>query len=273
MTTTIVSQSNNTSRSFIDSHMDHPALIECTVGNVVAFSRRCPGRDVNDDSAAVIETESGDVVLVVADGMGGGPAGHKASMIAVESVVGSVNAAATEGEMRPAILDGIESANRQVLDLGIGAATTLAVVEICNGTARAYQVGDSMILMVGQRGREKWKSTSHSPVGYAIESGMLDETEAMHHEDRHFVSNMVGSEDMHIEIGPMRHLARRDTVIVASDGLTDNLHLDEIIRLGRIGKPMDRVDKLAFLSVRRMNEQSSSQPGKPDDLTVLMFTR
>ena len=272
MTTTAESQSNNTARLFIDSHMEHPAFLECTVGNVVAFSRGCPGHAINDDSAAVIETDAGHVVLVVADGMGGGPVGHKASVIAVESVVRSVSNGSTDDEMRPAILDGIETANRQVLELGVGAATTLAVVEICNGLARAYQIGDSMILIIGQRGCEKWKSISHSPVGYAIESGMLDESEAMHHEDRHFVSNMVGSEDMHIEIGPTRRLARRDTVIVASDGLSDNLHLDEIIRLGRIGKPMDRVDKLTLLSTRRMNEQCRSQPGKPDDLTVLMFT-
>ncbi len=132
-----------------------------------------------------------------------------------------------------------------------------------------------MILMVGQRGVEKWKSTSHSPVGYAIESGMLDEVDAMHHENRHFVSNMVGSDDMHIEIGPARRLSRRDTVIVASDGLSDNLRLDEIVRWGRIGKPVERVSKLAAISAKRMRDAfrgNVGEPGKPDDLTILMFT-
>ena len=275
MKTSAISHANDTTRLFLGVDMKQPEHIACVAGNVVALSRTCPGVDINDDCAAVIETESGDIVLVVADGMGGGPVGHKASLIAVESVARSVNEAATDSDLRPAILDGIESANRHVLELGVGAATTLSVVEIRNGIARAYQVGDSMILMVGQRGLEKWKSTSHSPVGYAIESGMLDEADAMHHENRHFVSNMVGSDDMHIEIGPARHLSRRDTVIVASDGLSDNLRLDEIVRWGRIGKPVERVSKLAAMSAERMRDAfrgNVGEPGKPDDLTILMFT-
>ncbi len=36
---------------------------------------------------------------------------------------------------------------------------------------------------------------------------MLDEDEAMNHEDRHVVSNMIGAEDMHIELGPVVKLA------------------------------------------------------------------
>ena len=39
-----------------------------------------------------------------------------------------------------------------------------------------------MTIIVGQRGVLKWKSTPHSPVGYAIESGMMDEDEAMTHD-------------------------------------------------------------------------------------------
>lgn len=112
----------------------------------------------------------------------------------------------------------------------------------------------------------------HSPVGYAIESGMLNETDAMHHDERHIVSNIVGSRAMHIDIGPSQPLAVRDTVIVASDGLYDNLHLDEIIQLGRSGDLRKRIIKLAELSTERMKQEDANQPGKPDDLTVLMYT-
>ena len=40
-------------------------------------------------------------------------------------------------------------------------------------------------------------------------------------------------------------LLPRDTVVVASDGLFDNLHLDEVIEHGRSGKPIDRMNGLA----------------------------
>ena len=139
-------------------------------------------------------------------------------------------------------------------------------------TARAYQVGDSVTLVIGQRGAIKWKSTSHSPVGYAIESGMLDEADAIHHDQLHVVSNLVGCRSMHIDVGPSQPLAPRDTVIVASDGLSDNLQLDEIVRLGRSGKLLGRIEKLAQLTADRMSLAEPGCPGKPDDLTLLMYT-
>ena len=164
--------------------VDEPAeLIPVSGGVVIALCHRCPGRiDPNDDSAAVIQTSTGATVLVVADGMGGGPLGHKASAIAVELIAENV-LASTGDDLRPAILDGIEAANEAILDLEVGAATTVAVVEIQQGRARGYHVGDSQSVIFGGRGAVKWKSTPHSPVGYAIESGMLAESDAMHHED------------------------------------------------------------------------------------------
>jgi serine/threonine protein phosphatase PrpC len=259
-------------KHFIDSDTQSAEVVPTRDGNVVALCRRCPGREeCNDDSAAVVETESGAVILIIADGVGGGPLGHKASAIAVESITESITNFDGD-DLRSAILNGIESANREILEMGVGAATTVSIVEIQNRIARGYQVGDSQTLIVGQRGAIRWKSTPHSPVGYAVESGMLDESDAMHHEERHVVSNLVGSREMHIEIGPAVSLSQRDTVIVGSDGLYDNLHLEEVIAKGCAGKPANRVTALADLATLRMGQSDPSQPGKPDDLSILMFT-
>ena len=259
-------------KMYVETDMQHPESLQLAAGSITALCRRCPGKtEPNDDCAAVVQVRSGGIALVVADGVGGCPWGHKASAIAVHAIAEQLHANDNVSDLRPAILDGIEQANREVLDLGVGAATTLAVVEIQNGSARGYQVGDSMILVIGQRGALKWKSTPHSPVGYAIESGMLDEAEAMSHDERHVVSNLVGSRNMHIEIGPTRPLAPRDTVIVGTDGLFDNLHLEEVIEHGRIGNPTDRVAALVTLASARMVGSEDALPGKPDDITVLMY--
>ena len=270
MSTTIA---RPTRHLYVDSDMDSPEFLRMTGGNVVAISRKCPDKiEPNDDTAAVVETAAGAIVMIVADGVGGSPLGYKASAIAVEAVADSIRAAEPAGDLRPAILDGIESANQIILDLGIGAATTIAVVEVIDGKARAYHVGDSMTLIIGQRGAMKWKSTPHSPVGYAVESGMLDEADAMHHDDRHIVSNLVGSRSMHIEVGPIRDLAPRDTIIVGTDGLFDNLHLSEVIQHSRSGKLLARMTHMIELAATRMHQTSANVPGKPDDLTVLLYT-
>ncbi len=258
---------------YVESDMSTAEVVSVPHGQVAVLCRRCPDKfEPNDDSCAVVQTASGGVVLIVADGVGGGPLGYKASSIAVETVSESVQQAEPMADLRPAILDGIERANREILELGIGAATTLSVVEIQDGIARAYQVGDSMTLIIGGRGTMKWKSTLHSPVGYAVESGMLDEAAAMHHNDRHLVSNLVGCRDMHIEIGPARVLSPRDTVVVGSDGLFDNLQLAEVVARAKSGKLLARINALTELATERMSHGSTEVPGKPDDLTVLVYT-
>jgi serine/threonine protein phosphatase PrpC len=175
--------------------------------------------------------------------------------------------------LRTAILNGLETANGRVQSVGIGTATTLAVVEVVDYTVRPYHVGDSMILVVGQRGKIKLQTTSHSPVGFAVEAGLLDEIEAMHHEDRHLVSNVIGSAEMTIEIGTSLRLAPRDTVLLASDGLFDNLFIQEIVDRIRKG-PLDQaVERLATDSRRRMLQPEPGSPSKPDDLTIVALRR
>ena len=124
--------------------------------------------------------------------------------------------------LRAEILDGIEWANRKVTDLGLGAATTLAVSEIQYEVVRPYHVGDSMIHITGGRGKVKPQTVSHSPVGFVVESDMLDESDAMHHADRHLVSNLIGIPDMRIEVGSTLAMSSQDTLLLASDGLCDN---------------------------------------------------
>jgi serine/threonine protein phosphatase PrpC len=242
-------------------------------GLATVLSVRGPDkRTPNEDAAAILPFDDRTAVLVVADGMGGGRAGEQASALAVRALADSIDRAAQEGQpLRTAILNGIDTANQEIQQLGIGAATTLAVVEINERTVRPYHVGDSLILATGQRGKIKLQTVSHSPVGFAVEAGVLDQDEAMHHRDRHVVSNMVGMPDMRIEVGSALPLAARDTLLVASDGLADNLHVDEIVERIRKGPLRSVVMQIAADVFRRMVEPERRQPSKPDDLTLIAF--
>jgi len=170
-------------------------------------------------------------------------------------------------------LNGIEAANLAVQELGNGSATTLTVVTIEGLTARAYQIGDSEAMVVGQRGLVKMQTTAHSPTGFAVEAGFLDEREALHHEDRHLVSNFLGTTDMRIDVGTEVQLKPRDTVLLASDGLMDNVHSDEIIQRIRKGPLDEAVARLVSLANHRMAGESAGQPCKPDDLSLIVFRK
>jgi serine/threonine protein phosphatase PrpC len=175
--------------------------------------------------------------------------------------------------LRTAILNGIEAANAAVLALGMGSATTLTVVTIEGLLVRTYHIGDSEALIVGQRGMIRSQTMAHSPTGFAVEAGFLDQEDALHHEERHLVSNFLGTSNMRIDMGAEVHIRPRDTVLVASDGLTDNLHLHEITGLIRKGPLPAAIDGLISLVRRRMTVESAHQPSKPDDLSIILFRK
>jgi serine/threonine protein phosphatase PrpC len=173
--------------------------------------------------------------------------------------------------LRGAILNGIEAANQSVRELGCGAATTLALVEIQGRSIRPYHVGDSVILLTGQRGKLKLQTIPHSPIGYAVEAGLMKEEEAIHHEERHVISNVIGAEQMRIEMSAPVEMALRDTLVLASDGLLDNLLPGEIVEIVRSGPLNVAVSDLVSEAHRRMTSQNGSAPSKPDDLTVIAY--
>ncbi len=260
-------------KTILDANMTVPGEFELAGGIAAAFSSRCPDHDgSNEDSAAVIDVGGSAGVIIVADGLGGSAAGAAASAAAVKQVCKSVEKVAGNGGLlRTAILDGFEHANEAVRAIGVGAGTTLAVIEVQDGAMRPYLVGDSAILLVGNRGKIKYQSVAHSPIGYGVEAGLIAEKDAMHHEDRHIVSNVIGTSDMHIEIGPTLKLAKRDTLIAMSDGLSDNLHAEEIVERIRKGPIIAAAQRLADNARARMAEPAKTKPSKPDDLTFVVF--
>ena len=244
-------------------------------GHATVFTHRSPEKQTaNEDCIALIPYDRDTGILVIADGLGGLPSGHTASHTAVQSLLDAIRTAREQGvSLREAILDGFEHANKAILDNASGSATTLAVCEIQASRIRPFHVGDSMILLTGQRGRMKIQSVAHSPIGYAVESGLLDIDEAVHHEERHLISNVVGAKDMRIEIGAARKMAMRDTLLIASDGLFDNLYVDEIVEIIRKGKLEDAAQKLLQLARQRMLSPEEGQPNHPDDLSFILFRK
>lgn len=261
--------------TFVDRnmHLPHAPTASTPYGTIAWLCRPSPGGDhPNEDAAAVVEHEGG-VVLIVADGFGGHPEGDKASGIAVEVVAETVAGASVSdrSSLRVPILDGFERANQAVYDLRVGAATTLAVVELSADSARAYHAGDSEILITGQRGKLRFRSVSHGPVAAAVEAGLIEAKDAMFHEARHIVTNHIGLEELRIEIGPIVSLRQRDTVLVASDGVFDNLSPDEIVDCIRAGSLDECALWLAERTAKRMTDPAGGEPSKPDDTTFILY--
>jgi serine/threonine protein phosphatase PrpC len=248
--------------------------IDCQIGTAIIYTGKAPEKSDNEDSCAVYQLEPNACVLAVADGMGGLAMAQTASEIVVASLGRELQKSVhQENSYRDTILNGIETANSEINQLGVGAGSTTAVVEIVDNIVRPYHVGDSKILIVGGKGKIKLETISHSPTEYAVESGYLEAIDALEHEERHYVTNMLGAKDMRIEIGSPVKLASRDTMVIGSDGLFDNMHIHEIVDTVRKGPLPAVMDKLIQTCKERMSNPAESLPSKKDDLTIILYRK
>ena len=248
-------------------------------GQMVVFSQKCPtrGSAPNEDSALIIQLNDETGVLAVADGVGGEAAGNRASRCVADQMIEAfsqvdVDERSSDRGLRAEILDAIEAANQEILSWGIGAGATLIAVELSDDSIRPYHAGDSGVMLISNRGNVKFVTVGHAPVAQAIEIGLIHEEEGLVHEDRNLIDNCLGSTEMRIEIGPPVRMAKRDTLLLASDGLLDNLAQQEIATIVCKGNLSDRITELVNLAIDRMTEESEDHvPSKPDDLTVVAF--
>lgn len=225
-----------------------------------------------EDAIGIVPLNGDAIVLLVADGVGGLPTGWKASGLVLEHIRDELaKSEKDDARRRTAILDGIEKANRTMLDLGTGTSTTLVAAIVRNQQVRTFHIGDSSAWICGQRGVMKLRTTPHSPIGMALEAGFVDEKEALHHEDLSLVSNVIGSADMRIEIGSYQSLAPKDTLLIASDGLFDNVTESEIVEIIRTGSIGECLLQLHDLTSKRMAGAHKNKPSKPDDFSAILF--
>lgn len=243
-------------------------------GTVAVRSLRGPDKDgPNEDAAALIPVGNDSIVLAVADGVGGLPGGSEASTLAVETLQRWLAKLSDGDGLREAILNAVEAANVKLVTAGKRAATTLVVAEITRRQLRCYHVGDSELIVVGQRGRIKQRIIAHSPTGFAVEAGLLDEEEAVQHEQRHVLFNVIGAPNMRVDISSSIELALRDTVLLTSDGVLDNLYVDEIVEIIRAGPLPRAADRLIEATRERMANSKGTEPSKPDDATIVLYRR
>ncbi len=246
----------------------HPALFK-DLPQLLYYSKKSPvGDSFNEDALGIFVVENG-YVLAVADGAGGYPKGEEAAekiLLNLKNCFENKNF--NISNLRSHIVDTIDQTNRELLSSGIGARTTLTLVEVVKNKARCYQVGDSTAIICGQKGKLKYRSTAHSPVGYGIEAGLIDEKDALTHPDLHFISNLLGESEMKIEIGPEVELNPNDSIFIASDGIFDNFSADMVVELIRKGN-IEEISRSILNDIEK--NIYSKEDSKKDDICFILF--
>lgn len=237
-------------------------------GVIAASSTPSPERPgSNEDALLVMPVGDNGTLLAVADGCGGMPAGDRASAVVI-SALASAMSEAVGSDLTSAVLAGFDQANSEVAWLRMGAGSTLTAVFVLDRVARVFHAGDSPAMVVGQRGAIRFAALSHSLVGFGVEAGLLSADEAQNHEDGGVVLNVLGFPEMFVHVGPPIELRPMDTVVVASDGLADNVPIDQIVDACRVGTALEAVERLTALASHAMRK---SPTGHADDLSIALY--
>lgn len=248
--------------------------LEGPFGVAVAHVEPSPDRGPEiegQDAAALIPIPDG-LVLAVADGVGGVRGGALASQLAMETLCDALITADDLGA-REAIMDTFDQTDAAAYASAAVGSTTLLVAEVRGDTLRTYNTGDSEAVLIGGRGKIKLRTVAHSPVGYQVAAGVLRDDEALHHEMRHYITNVVGTGEMRIDVGPRTPLAARDTLVMGSDGLFDNVSIEEVVAVVTQGALDAAAENLISLVRRRMEMPGMDEPSKPDDLSLVLYRR
>jgi PPM family protein phosphatase len=205
-------------------------------------------------------------LFAVADGMGGAKAGEVASGLAAGALKEG-GGDGVSGEER--VVELIQEANRRVFRRaredreasGMGTTMTLALVE--SDRVIFGHVGDSRAYLI-REGQIEQLTDDHSLVAELVRSGRLSPEEAESHPQRSVITRAVGTEaDVDVDIFSIRP-EPGDLFLICSDGLTDMVDDETIIRA--VEKHRENLDEAAKALVGAAN-----RVGGEDNITVVFF--
>jgi serine/threonine protein phosphatase PrpC len=205
-------------------------------------------------------------LFAVADGMGGAKAGEVASGLAAGALKEG-GGDGMSGEDR--VVELIQEANRRVFRRanedreasGMGTTMTVALVE--QDRVIFGHVGDSRAYLI-REGEIEQLTDDHSLVAELVRSGRLSPEEAESHPQRSVITRAVGTEaDVDVDTFSIEPEAG-DLFLICSDGLTDMVDDETIIRA--VEKHRENLDEAAKALVGAAN-----RVGGEDNITVVFF--
>jgi serine/threonine protein phosphatase PrpC len=222
---------------------------------------------LNQDCLGIYDKDGFCTVLVVSDGMGGHSGGEKASRIICETISDYMNSHSKDESLREMLLNAIEESDIKVKELKIGAGATLTAVIIHKGKAQFFNIGDSASFLIGSRGKIKYKTIEHSPLGYGIESGLIphENSEEAELVEGNIVSNGIGFETVRIELSQKIDLNDGDIIALMSDGVSEHFVTDQISELASTGLFEERLS--GYLSLAEKDPESYFA----DDNSLILF--
>ena len=197
-------------------------------------------RKLNQDTVYSCEHPLGNLnnLFIVADGMGGHKAGDYASAYTVKAIEREVEVCEDRSPIK-ILREAITVANMEIYEKAsteadfAGMGTTVVAATISDDTLYVANVGDSRLYLIDKAITQVTKD--HSLVAELVRKGSLDATQAKAHPDKNIITRAIGAASsvdidfFEVELSP------GDIILMCTDGLTNMVDDDEILRIVRTG--------------------------------------
>jgi protein phosphatase len=211
----------------------------------------------------VVEPSQG--IVVVADGMGGAPAGDLASALAVQEVAKGLHSGKDMAES-------VRLANEKIQDAaearpafsGMGTTLTALKISFDTGDYVIGHVGDSRAYLLSSSGFHQL-SRDHTMVRDMVDAGKIPPSAEREHPLGHILSRALGT-DTDIEVDVVEGNAEPgDAFLLCSDGLVKVMDEEEV-RGWLERTPAEPLETLVDSIVDEANRR-----GSPDNVTVALL--
>jgi protein phosphatase len=222
-------------------------------------------RAENQDSISVKvlpgEGEGNSLFAAVADGVGGGKAGHTASSTAVETILEKYLAAQESG--RACIKSAFEAANERIMGMSSGntayegMATTCTGIVIEKDEAAVCHVGDSRLYRI-RNGEICQITEDHTVARRLYREGTIGSGDIENHPYNHVLTDALGvRRKPRIDLVQCK-VKEKDIFLICSDGLTKYLTTEELRDSALSQSAEESAERLVALAKERGGDDNIS---------------
>lgn len=192
-------------------------------------------RSHNEDSVTIVKNQNNEHLMIVADGMGGHRAGEVASSMVVTHIGSRFAELSSIGSKMDAVKwlkENIEEINTNILKYGeenleaSGLGTTVVGALLTKDFLIFVNIGDSSGFVL-KNGVLHKITKEHTLVNFLVETGEISLEEAVNHPKKNVLMRALGATEK-CELDIFDVDPNIDGIVLASDGLTNMLTLEQI---------------------------------------------
>jgi|SRR5690625_1860704 len=208
-------------------------------------------RSTNEDAGGIFTNKKGQLLAIVADGMGGHLAGDVASELAVSFIKEAWEHEDYVEEPEEAeqwLQQTMDEVNRCIYERAIankeyeGMGTTVVISLCTKEFVTIAHIGDSRCYFLNKDNFHQ-VTDDHSLVNELVKTGQISETDAEKHPRKNVLLKAVGTEpEVHADIKTISWEAN-DRVLLCSDGLTNKINDAELEAQLRQTEELDEIAK------------------------------